>query len=236
MMKFKEQEHKKMKNKLNISILEQKKMEEQDSKEKSKNIFIIRHNQILGLQHRKDFLIDKILKIKDDKKNELNEEIKIIDEHKKEFEETSKAEDKMLKKINKISELKNEAFNQLVEIKKMGPDEAYEKYNNKLSMYLAKDFSGSKENTRDFSRDRDIIRDFSRDFKHRLNINSNSTDTLAKKLTNFSALITNSPPLLMIYQNPISKPELFPIVLVKPLNDISKIYSPQFVKDYKRKI
>ena len=192
MMKFTEQEQKKMKNKLNMGILEKQKMEEQYSKEKSKNIFIIRHKKILGQQNIKNYLIDKILKTKDDRKNELNEEIKIIDENNKEFEKTSKKEDKMLEKINKISELENEAVNQLVEVKKIGPDQAYEKYNNKLNMYLTKNLRGSKENIRDFSRDRD--RNIAQNFKHRLNTHSNSTDTSTKKLTNFSAPITSSPP------------------------------------------
>ena len=242
MSKFKGQEHKEIKDRLNIGILERKKKEEQDIKEKAKKIFMIRHNEVLGLQNRKNYLIDKIMKIKDEKKNELNEEIKIIEEHQKEIEFMGKEENEILEKINKITELQYGAFNQLIEAKKMGSDEVYEKFNKTIGgIYSTKFSRGTRENTRDFSRDRDVTRDYSRDIKYRVINNSNSTDSLVKKLINFSAYRTNSPSLLITNQNPISKPEESHVVLDKPLlseiirDNVSKIYSPQFVKYIKGK-
>ena len=225
-MKLKEKEHKEIKNKMNMITLERKKKEELEFKEKSKKTFMIRNNELLGLQSRKNHLIEKVLKIKDDKKNEFNEEMKIIDECKKELDFMGREEDELLEKINQISELQYEAFDQFGVVKKMGPDEAFNKYN-KLFMYST-NMGKNRENT---SKDRDL----SRDVKYRSGANSSSSDTLSKKFASLSEYNISPQPLSSDYQNPMIRSELSSPVLNKAFfsensKELSKVYSVQSIK------
>ena len=172
-MKLRVEEHKKIKNKMNMLILEKKRNEELESKEKSKKTFMIRNGELLGLQKKKNHLIEKILKIKNHQKNEFNEEIKAINEYKKDFSTMGREEDELLQKINQISELQYEAFDQLEEVKKMEIDTKYDD----LSLQSTKNTRENKASTRNFGEDKHFIRNA----KYRSVVNLSSPCNLSKQ-------------------------------------------------------